>query len=503
VVSFVSTAEVTAVSFLAQHTYKHKRLANQMDIKLFNTLTRRREVFKPLKDKEVKMFVCGLTVYDYLHLGHARTYSFYDSLVRFLRHLGYHVTYIQNVTDIGHLLDSGEDRMIKKAREEKKHPLEIASFYLKHELEMFERLKIERPSMMPRATDHIKEIIEQIRKIQESGYAYEVDGTVYFDVHKFGDYGKLSRRKLEELIPGARAEVREEKRKPEDFALWIKAPPEHIMKWSSPWSEGYPGWHIEDTAIAMKYFGPQYDIHGGAIELVFPHHEAEIAQAEATTGIKPYVRYWVHAGLLTINGQRMGRSMGNMVTVMDALGKYSPETLRMWIASTHYRKPLDYNEKDLEVAKAKVEKTVSVMQRIDRRMDKSTENRPVFSRQIEELKEKFYEAMSNDMNTPLALTHFFQLISLTNKEIDEGEFSKIDLQRAEEAIRELGDYFQVIPKTQKKKAPEQVMRLIEEREETRKKKDWAGADALRLKIQELGYLVEDSAEGPQVKKAED
>ncbi len=474
-----------------------------MPLKLFNTLTRRREVFKPLKSKDVKMFVCGLTVYDYLHLGHARTYSFYDTLVRFLRRQGYNVTYIQNVTDIGHLLDTGEDRMIKKAREERKHPLEIANFYLKHELEMFQELRIEKPSMMPRATDHIKEIIEQVNRILERGYAYVVNGTVYYDVSKFKDYGKLSGRKPEELIPGARVEVREEKRNPADFALWIKAPPEHVMKWSSPWSEGYPGWHIEDTAIAMKYFGPQYDIHGGAIELAFPHHEAEIAQAEATTGIKPYVRYWVHAGLLTIDGQRMGRSMGNMVTVIDALRKHSPETLRMWIASTHYRKPLDYNEKDIDVAKAKVERIISIIQRIDQSKKRAGQGKAFFSGKIRVLRRKFYDAMMNDINAPLALTQFFQLISLTNKQIDEGKFSKRDLQRAEETIRELGELFQIIPEIHEEEAPYEVIRLVEEREEARKKNDWVRADAIRRRIRELGYVVEDGIDGPRVKRAAD
>ena len=474
-----------------------------MNIKLFNTLTRKKEAFRALKGKEVKMFVCGLTVYDYLHLGHARTYSFYDTLVRFLRHSGFAVTYIQNVTDIGHLLDSGEDRMMKKAREEKKHPMEVANFYYKHELEMFDKLKIEKPSMMPRATDHIPEIIEQIKKILENGYAYVVNGTVYYDVPKFKDYGKLSGRKPDDLIPGARVAVREEKRSPADFALWIKAPPEHLMRWSSPWSEGYPGWHIEDTAIAMKYFGPQYDIHGGAIELVFPHHEAEIAQAEATTGVKPYVRYWVHAGLLTINGQRMGRSMGNMVTVLDALSKHSPETLRMWIASTHYRKPLDYNEKDIEVAKAKVEKIVSAFKRISQSKDKAKESRSSLTSEIQDLKKQFYDAMMNDINAPLALTHLFQLISVTNKHIDEGRFTKNDLQIAEDAILELGEFFQIIPKMQEEKAPDQVMRLVEEREKARKNRDWAAADTLRQRIKELGYLVEDSAEGTHIRKASD
>jgi len=474
-----------------------------MDLKLFNTLTRKEEVFQPLKDKEVKMFVCGLTVYDYLHLGHVRTYSFYDTLVRFLKHLGYKVTYIQNVTDIGHLLDSGEDRMMKKAREEKKHPSEIADFYHKHELEMFERLRIRKPDLMPRATEHIAEIVEQVRVLLEKGYAYVVDGTVYYDVSKFKDYGKLSRRKLDELIPGARVRAREEKRNPADFALWIKAPAEHIMKWASPWSDGYPGWHIEDTAIAMRYFGPQYDIHGGAIELAFPHHEAEIAQAEAISGIKPYVRYWVHAGLLTINGQRMGRSMGNMVTVLDALKRHSPETLRMWVASTHYRKPLDYNENDLEVAKAKVEKIVSIIRRVKQSRSNAKEGKALFSDQIQMLETKFYDAFMDDINAPLALTHFFELISLTNSQIDKGEFSRSDLQTVEQTIRELGEFFQIIPETQEEKTPIEVIKLVEQREAARKRNDWARADAIRKEIRNLGYLVEDSSEGPQVRKSED
>lgn len=472
-----------------------------MALKLFNTLTRRKEVFKPLKNKEVRMFVCGLTVYDYLHLGHARTYAFYDTLARFLRHSGYSVTYVQNVTDIGHLLDTGEDRMIKKAKQEKKHPLEIADFYYRHELEMFEKLKIQKPDMMPRATDHVKEIIDQVKKILENGYAYVVNGTVYFDVSKFKDYGKLSRRKPEELIPGARAQLREEKEDPADFALWIRAPPEHIMKWNSPWSEGYPGWHIEDTAIAMKYFGTQYDIHGGAIELAFPHHEAEIAQAEATTGIKPYVKYWVHAGLLTINGQRMGRSMGNMVTVVDALGEYSPETIRMWIASTHYRKPLDYNEKDLDVAKAKVERIASTLKRIKDNIGKATVRGGILSRQIVTLKVHFFKAMENDINTPLALTHFLRIISLSNKQIDAREFSNDDLRKAEETIRELGEFFQIVPELRDEKVPQEILILVREREEARNRKDWTRADTMRQEIKRLGYIVEDTPDGPQVKPA--
>jgi len=471
-----------------------------MMFRVFNTRTRRREVFKPLEKGKVKMFVCGVTVYDYVHLGHARTYAFYDTLVRFLRHLGYRVTYLQNVTDVGHLLETGEDRMIKKAKEEKKHPLEIADFYMKHELEMFEKLKFLTPDLMPRATEHIKEIIEQVKKILENGYAYVVNGSVYFDVSKFKDYGKLSRRKPEELRPGARAHIKEEKEDAADFALWIKAPPEHIMKWHSPWSEGYPGWHIEDTAIAMKYFGPQYDIHGGAIELVFPHHEAEIAQAEATSGVKPYVKYWIHTGLLTINKERMGRSMRNMVIIADALEKYPPETLRLWIASTHYRKPLDYNEKDLDVAKKKIEKIASALERIKENVGRPSKKKEFFVKHIQKLRKEFLKAMENDVNTPLALTHFFEIISLVNKQVDQDNFSKEDLEAARKTIHELGEFFQIIPEIKEEKLPMEVEELIQEREEARKKKDWKKADEIREKIRKLGYALEDAVEGVRWRK---
>jgi len=269
----------------------------------------KKEVFKPLEKGRVKIFVCGMTDYDYMHLGHGRTYAFYDILIRFLKFLGYKVYYIQNITDVGHLReDTGEDRVIKKAIEEKKDPMEVVDFYMRKHLEAADKLKLERPNILARATGHLIEIIEQVKALLKNGYAYEANGSVYFDVSKFKDYGKLSKRVPKELRAGARVEVHPDKKDPRDFALWIRAPKEHMLKWPSPWGLGYPGWHIEDTAIAMKYFGPQYDIHGGAIELAFPHHEAEIAQAEGTTGIKPYVRYWVHTGLLTINREPMSKS---------------------------------------------------------------------------------------------------------------------------------------------------------------------------------------------------
>jgi cysteinyl-tRNA synthetase len=464
-------------------------------LKLFNTMTKKKEVFKPLKNKEVKIFVCGVTVYDYVHLGHARTYSFYDTLVRLLRYLGYKVTYLQNVTDVGHLLDTGEDRIIKKAKEEKKRPMEIAEFYLKHWLEIMEKLKIQKPDLMPRATEHIKEIIEQVKTLIKNGYAYVTpEGNVYFEVSKFKDYGKLSKRVPKELIAGARVEVAKDKKDPRDFALWIRAKPEHILKWESPWGIGFPGWHIEDTAIALKYFGPQYDIHGGAIELAFPHHEAEIAQAEGTTGIKPYVKYWVHTGLLTINGVKMSKSLGNIIPVIEALKRYSAETIRLWIASTHYRKPLDYNERDLEVAKKKVEKIYNVLRRI--RETKATTKKSTLKKDLKEFRKKFFEAMLDDVNSPLALTYFFKIINVINKRIDEGNVSKEDLENAEKTIRELGDFFQIIPEIKEVELPEEAKKLIDEREEARKRKDYATADKIRERLEkEFGIILEDTSEG--------
>jgi cysteinyl-tRNA synthetase len=466
-----------------------------MKLKIFNTMSKKKEIFKPLKDKEVKIFVCGVTVYDYVHLGHARTYSFYDTLIRLLRYLGYRVTYLQNVTDVGHLLDTGEDRIIKKAKEEKKHPMEIAEFYLKHWLEVMEKLKIQKPDLMPRATEHIKEIIEQVKTLIKNGYAYVTsEGNVYFEVSKFKDYGKLSKKVPKELIAGARVEVAKDKKDPRDFALWIRAKPEHILKWESPWGIGFPGWHIEDTAIALKYFGPQYDIHGGAIELSFPHHEAEIAQAEGTTGIKPYVKYWVHTGLLTINGVKMSKSLGNIIPVIEALKKYSAETIRLWIASTHYRKPLDYNEKDLEVAKRKIEKILNVLRRI--RETKPTSKKSVLKNELKKFRKKFFEAMLDDINSPLALTYFFKMISVINKSIDKGKVSKEDLENAEKTIRELGEFFQIIPEIKEVQLPEEAKKLINEREEARKRKDYATADKIREKLEkEFGIILEDTKEG--------
>ncbi len=467
-----------------------------MSLRLFNTMTKKKELFKPLKGKQVKLFVCGVTVQDYTHLGHARTYSFYDTLVRFLRYSSYEVTYLQNVTDVGHLLDTGEDRILKKANEEKKHPKEIAEFYLNHWLEVMNKLNLLRPDILAKATDHIPEIIEQVKKIIKNGYAYVANGSVYFDVSKFKDYGKLSKKVLGELRAGARVEINPDKTDPNDFALWINASREHILGWSSPWSNwGYPGWHIEDTAIALKYFGSQYDIHGGAIELAFPHHEAEIAQAEATTGVRPYVKYWVHSGILNIKGRKMSKSLKNFITIREAIEKHSSDTLRLWIASTHYRKPIDYNDYDLEVAKKKIERIESTLEKIKESLKKAGKKN-VFSNKLTQLKKEFLKAMEDDLNTPLALTKFFEMMSLVNKQIDNGRFSANDLKLAEKTIRELGDLFQIIPELKKKALPREALELIKKREASRKIGDFTKADEIRNELKEkFGLILEDTKEG--------
>lgn len=466
-------------------------------------MTKKKEAFRPLQGRKVKLFVCGVTEYDYVHLGHARTYSFYDTLVRLMRHEGYDVTYLQNVTDVGHMTDdTGEDKVQKKAMAEKKTPQQVVDFYLRHHLESFDRLGLLRPDLLKKATDHIPEIIAQAKKILGNGYAYVSDDSVYFDVSKFKDYGKLSRKIPTKLLPGARVEVNEEKEDPRDFALWIKAPKSHVQKWDSPWGIGYPGWHIEDTAIALKYFGEQYDVHGGAIELAFPHHEAEIAQAEATTGRKPYVRYWVHTGLLTINREKMAKSKGNFVRLVDALDRNEPEVLRMWIASTHYRKPLDYNERDIENARKKVEKISAVLQRIRDATKRPEGGDQSLTNRLFKARDAFFAAMDDDMNTPLAVSRLLEIVTLVNKKVDSGRYSTIELKSAEKLIEELGGFFQIVPGKKKDGIPAGARRLIEMREGARKSGNFQLADEIRGQLRsDYGLVLEDTPSGARWKRA--
>jgi cysteinyl-tRNA synthetase len=322
-----------------------------MSIQVYNVLSRRKEEFKPIDPDLVTMYVCGPTVYDYPHIGHAKTYVSFDVIVRYLRFSGYRVRYVQNITDVGHLLDTGEDRIMKGARRERIEPMEVVERYARAYFAAMDALGVIRPDISPRASAHVPEQIEMTKHLIEAGYAYEVDGSVYFSVEKFGDYGKLSGRHVEELEEGARIAVRDDKRHPADFALWKKADPEHILRWPSPWGWGYPGWHIECSVMATKYLGETFDIHGGGVDNIFPHNECEIAQAEAATG-KPFANTWLLTGSLTLEGVKMSKSLGNVLNVTDALKKYSPEAIRYFILSSHYSNPIDFSDAAIEAAGA-------------------------------------------------------------------------------------------------------------------------------------------------------
>lgn len=398
------------------------------DLYIYNTLSRSKEKFVPLLPGHVGIYVCGPTVYNHSHVGHAKSYVSFDVIVRFLRFLGYKVKYVQNITDVGHLTDdadSGEDKIEKQARLDKVDPMEIVEKYMRSYFEDMDRLGVVRPDISPRAAGHVIEQIEFIKKLIEKGFAYEVDGNVYFDVSRFREYGKLSGKKLEDLQSGVRIDVRSDKKNPVDFALWKRAEAGHIMKWPSPWGEGYPGWHIECSTMSMKYLGETFDIHGGGIENQFPHHECEIAQSEALTG-KQFVRYWMHNNMVTVNGTKMSKSLGNFVTLKDAFRKYDPVVLRFFILQSHYRSPLDYSEEAIDSAAKGFERlrnTISELKKFVKN-DKSAkeaweesgypENLPVDPVNLRKYYDQWLEAMLDDFNTPLAIGVIFELLREVN-----------------------------------------------------------------------------------------
>jgi cysteinyl-tRNA synthetase len=456
-------------------------------LKIFNTLTRRKEQFKPLHDKEVKMFVCGQTVYDDAHMGHAKTYVQMDIIVRWLRKLGYIVFYIQNITDI-------EDKIIRRAKERGQDPLELAEFYAKRFLEDMKALKVTKNvDMFPKTTDYITQMIEQIKTLIAKGFAYIVDGDVYYDVTKFKDYTKLSRMSLEELKKH-RIEPDPRKKNPFDFSLWKSQKPGELA-WDSQWGKGRPGWHIEDTAMTMTIFNaPQYDLHGGATELIFPHHTNEIAQAEGATGKKPFVKYWLHTGVLQIGGVEMHKSLENFVTIRETLKKHDPEVLRLYYASTHYRKPIEFGEKDLEQAKNRLEALYNTLRNV-RHVVSTNGKSNDFRKTLDETKRKFAEAMNDDFNTPLALTQLFALSKKINQLIGKDKINPKLANEIVETFKELGAIFGILEKEiEAEKISKEAEELIRKREEARKKKDWKRADEIRRQIQELGYALEDTVD---------
>jgi cysteinyl-tRNA synthetase len=486
-----------------------------MTLSLYNSLTRRKDEFKPLEEGRVGMYVCGPTVYGHAHLGHAKSYVSFDILVRYLRYLGYNVTYVQNITDVGHLTDDadeGEDKIAKEARKEKKHPMVIAEFYTRSYFEDMDALNCVRPDISPRASGHITEQIGLVKTLMEKGYAYEVNGSVYFDVSKFKDYGKLSGRNIEEMIAGARVEVSPDKKNPADFALWKKAEPNHIMQWPSPWSMGYPGWHLECSVMSMKYLGKTIDIHGGGLENQFPHHECEIAQSEAANDAQ-FVRYWIHNNMVTVDGQKMGKSLNNFITLKQAFSgaherltkSYNPLAIRQLILNSHYRSPLDFSDAALFAAQSGYNKITETVKALRKAISSAVGNQPdeQVAEQLNQLRQKFEAAMNDDLNTSVALSVMFELVRLTQKLLDDNKTTAATLNLLDVIFNRLGGEVLGIVREQYPpdgSADDELMNklvrvLIEQRNDARKQKDYARADELRNKLDEIGIVLEDKPDG--------
>jgi len=468
-----------------------------MPIQVYNTLSRTKEPFVPLHGRRVSMFVCGITPQDQAHLGHAKTYVAFDVIARFLRHKGYRVFYLQNVTDI-------EDRIIEKMAATGRDWKDIVSQYLREYMEGMEKLGCTSVDLYAFATDYMEEIIGQIEGLLAKGYAYVAeDGSVYYDTTKFPEWGKLSGQKVEEHRPGARVAVDERKRHPADFALW-KAQKPGEPAWDSPWGKGRPGWHIEDTAITIHHFGPQYDIHGGATELMFPHHEAEIAQAEALTGVKPFVKYWLHSGMLMVKGEEMHKSLGNFWAVKDALARWDPEVLRFFFLNAHYRSPIDFSPEAIDEAGrsyARLRETVANLEASRRKASESGRADADLRSATRRTLEAFDEAMSDDFNTREALAAIFEYAREVNKALDLGA-GTVALDEAAAAFRTFGEVLGLFSsKGEVAGLAESLLDLVVAlREDARRRKDFATADRIRDALADLGIVLEDTKDGVRWKR---
>lgn len=477
-----------------------------MPLHIYNSLTREKDAFVPLHPGIVTMYVCGPTVYGHAHLGHAKSYVSFDVVVKWLRHLGYAVKYIQNITDVGHLTDDadeGEDKIAKQARLEKTDPMEIAQYYTRSYYEDMDRLGVDRPNIAPTATGHIPEQITLIATLLKKGHAYEVNGNVYFSVSSFSGYGRLSGRTDQDAQQaGGRVESRSEKRHPSDFALWKKAEPGHLMQWDSPWSKGYPGWHAECSAMAMKYLGETIDIHGGGMENRFPHHECEIAQSEAATG-KPYVRYWMHNNMVTVNGAKMGKSLRNSVNLKDLFQTVPPIVIRFFILQSHYRSPLDFSETAIRASQAGLEKLQETWRALAAAVPGSEEL------DTASYEERFTEAMNDDFNTPVAIAVLFDAAKAVNAALHSGKgLSENALEACRKFFESYGHDVLGILETgeaggdeaavaKKKTLDDVVSILLELREQARKNKDFAQSDLIRDRLAESGIVLKDTKSGTE------
>ncbi|MCC6032506.1 MAG: cysteine--tRNA ligase [Desulfurococcaceae archaeon] len=468
-------------------------MATFAGLKIYNTRTRSLEVFKPLNGNRVFMFVCGPTVYDYSHIGHARVFVFFDVVARWLRRLGYSLFYIVNITDV-------DDKIVGRAAEEGVHPLDLARKYERYFLEDMASLNVVSPNLYARASDYLREIFEQVGKLLERGHAYVTPTGVYFDITTFNDYGKLSGRDPRELVVH-RIEPDPTKRNPGDFALW-RVRPKHEFGWDSPWGYGRPGWHIEDTAITIRHFGPQYDIHGGAVELIFPHHEAEIAQAESFTGVKPFVNFWVHVGLLTVGGEKMSKSLGNYVTIREAVSRYGANTLRLYLLQTHYRSPIDFTWDALENAHktfSKVEVAHSRLEQLEVREVSAVSDVEVeLRKKAVRAREGFEEAMNNDLNTAEAIASYLDLISAINDYTNKRSDISADTHRLViEALNYMNSVlgFVLRPGVAEGLTNDLIRLLVDVRSELRKRKMWELSDKIRDELRRLGVELQDTPSG--------
>jgi len=474
-----------------------------MSLRIYNVLTRQKEEFTPLTEGKVNIYVCGPTVYDYSHIGHAKTYVSFDVVVRYLRYKGYDVLYVQNITDVGHMLDTGEDRILKKARQTSALPMQIVETYTRQYFADMDALGVRRPDISPRAGGHIPEQIAMIERLIEQEHAYVVGGSVYFSVASFPEYGKLSGRIIEDLEEGARVAVREEKRHPADFALWKKAEPEHILRWPSPWGEGFPGWHIECSAMAAKYLGETIDIHGGGLENIFPHNECEVAQSEAAHGA-PFARYWMLTGSLTLDGVKMSKSLGNTLTIKDALARWRPEAIRYFVLSSHYSNPIDLSDEAVDAAFKgwqRIWGAVSLAREQLRRAAPGEAGAEVTA-MLSAAREQFVERMDDDFNMPGALAVLQDLTRQVNTLLNEsGPQTQGALEAIDALYRELGgEVLGIVPEREESGADAAredglVRLLIELRAQARAQKDWATGDYIRNHLKELGIVLEDRADG--------
>ncbi|NLA62476.1 MAG: cysteine--tRNA ligase [Bacteroidales bacterium] len=481
------------------------------ELVIYNTLNREKEVFKPLHANHVGMYVCGPTVYGDPHLGHARPAITFDLLFRYLQHIGYKVRYVRNITVVSHLendADEGEDIISKKARLEELEPMEVVQFYTNSYHKAMDSLNVLRPSIEPSASGHVMEQIEMTQEILDKGFAYESNGSVYFDVEKYNnshDYGILSRRDIDEMLETTRElDGQDEKRRSADFALWKKAAPEHIMRWKSPWSVGFPGWHIECSVMSTRYLGDEFDIHGGGLDLLFPHHECEIAQNTVVNG-RPSVRYWMHNNMITVNGTKMGKSMGNFINLEEFFNgthrlldkAYEPMIIRFFILQSHYRSMVDFSVDALHAAEVALKRLLDASKHIA--------NIPVSDTstvEVKALRQKCYDAMNDDLNTPILLSHLFEATRIINSAI--AGIEKL----SQEDIDELTFLFNTflfellgiednsaLKDTSYEAFEKAVNMLLEMRQEAKRNKDWAKSDKIRDDLTKAGFVIKDTATG--------